>query len=53
MRDLDEIIIIKKMEDTRDIFEGRVTQSYRFTFQISSGTYILRRADKHDVLDNS
>jgi mRNA interferase RelE/StbE len=24
---------IKKMKDPRDIWEGRITQSYRFTFQ--------------------
>lgn len=31
------------------IFEARVTQGYRFTFQIVSGTYILRRIGAHDI----
>ncbi len=32
-----------------DIWYARVTQSYRFTFQISGNTYILRRIGKHDI----
>ncbi|MEK7560450.1 MAG: hypothetical protein AAB539_00650 [Patescibacteria group bacterium] len=41
---------LKKMEDPRDIWEGRVTQSYRFTFQIVGDLYLLRRIGTHDIL---
>jgi len=41
---------IKKMQDPRNIWEGRVTESYRFTFQIEEGTYILRKVGTHDLL---
>ena len=41
---------IKKMQDSRYIWEGRVAQSYRFTFQIESDTYIMRRIGTHDML---
>lgn len=41
---------IKKMNDPRNIWEGRVTASYRFTFQIERDVYILRRVGTHDTL---
>ena len=41
---------IKKMEDPRNIWEGRVTRSYRFTFQIKEDLYVLRRIGTHDIL---
>lgn len=41
---------IKKMQDPRDIWEGRITKGYRFTFQIEGDTCILRRLGTHDVL---
>jgi mRNA-degrading endonuclease RelE of RelBE toxin-antitoxin system len=41
---------IKKMEDPREIWEGRISKSYRFTFQIHEDTYILRRLGTHDIL---
>lgn len=41
---------IKKMADPRNIWEGRITRSYRFTFQIEGDTYILRRIGTHDIL---
>ena len=41
---------IKKMEGQEDIWELRVSYSYRLTFQISGDTYILRRVGTHDVL---
>ncbi len=43
---------IKKMKDPRNIWEGRATESYRFTFQIEKDTYILRRVGTHDILKN-
>lgn len=41
---------VKKMNDPRDIWEARATESYRFTFQIKKDTYILRRVGTHDIL---
>ncbi len=41
---------IKKMKDPRDIWEARVSESYRFTFQITEDTYTLRAVGTHDVL---
>jgi len=41
---------IKKMHDPREIWEGRITRGYRFTFQIKSDLYILRRVGAHDIL---
>lgn len=43
---------LKKMKDPRDIWEGRITLSYRFTFQIAEDAYILRQVGTHDVLRN-
>lgn len=41
----------KKMQDPRDIWEGRVTKGYRFTFQIQEDIYFLRRIGTHDLLN--
>lgn len=38
------------MEDPRDIWEGRVSRDYRFTFQIIGDIYLMRRIGTHDVL---
>ena len=43
---------IKKMEGAQDIWEGRITKGYRFTFQVRHDTYILRRIGTHDILGN-
>lgn len=43
---------IKKMKDPREIWEGRVTESYRFTFQIQEDIFILRKVGAHDILKN-
>jgi mRNA-degrading endonuclease RelE of RelBE toxin-antitoxin system len=43
---------IKKMDDPRGIWEGRITRSYRFTFHVEKDTYILRRVGTHDILKN-
>jgi mRNA interferase RelE/StbE len=43
---------IKKMQDPRRIWECRVTESYRFTFQIENDVYILRKIGTHDMLRN-
>ncbi|GFP25096.1 hypothetical protein HKBW3S25_00546 [Candidatus Hakubella thermalkaliphila] len=39
---------LKKIKGIKDIWEGRITRDYRFTFQIDGDTYILRRIGKHD-----
>ena len=44
---------IKKMKDPREIWEGRVTESYRFTFQIQEDTYVFRKVGSHDILKNN
>ena len=41
---------IKKMEGAQDIWEGRISKIYRFTFQVRHDTYILRRIGTHDIL---
>jgi len=41
---------IKKMQDPRNIWEGRVSGSYRFTFQVEGDTYIMRKIGSHDIL---
>jgi len=41
---------IKKMQDPRDIWEGRSTKGYRFTFQMEGEICILRRLGTHDIL---
>ena len=46
------LLHVKKMNDPRNIWEGRVTDSYRFTFQIKGDTCFLRRIGTHDMLRN-
>ena len=41
---------IKKMQDPRNIWEGSVTESYRFTFQIEGDMYSIRKVGTHDIL---
>jgi mRNA-degrading endonuclease RelE of RelBE toxin-antitoxin system len=41
---------IKKMQDPRDIWEGRITKGYRFTFQMEGDVCLLRRLGTHDIL---
>lgn len=41
---------LKKTEGWEGIWEGRVSQGYRFTFVVSGDTYILRRVGPHDIL---
>ncbi len=40
----------KKMEGTEDIWELRVTQSHRITYQRIPGGIFLRRVGTHDIL---
>lgn len=43
---------IKKIEGYQKIWEGRINQGCRFTFQIEDDTYIIRRAGPHSILKN-
>lgn len=38
-----------KMEGHRDIWEGRITDDYRFTFSIEGDLYKLRRIGTHEI----
>lgn len=39
---------VRKIEGTTDIYEGRVDQKYRFSFQFEGEDKILRNVDNHD-----
>ena len=41
---------VKKIKGHPNIWEGRVTKSYRFTFQISGEIYLFRRIGTHDII---
>lgn len=41
---------IKKMRGKKDIWEGRISDDYRFTFKIEEEFYILRTIGTHDIL---
>jgi mRNA-degrading endonuclease RelE of RelBE toxin-antitoxin system len=41
---------LKKMKGFPDIWEGRITKNYRFTFQIQGRIYILRKIGTHNIL---
>lgn len=41
---------LKKMQDPRNIWEGRITKGYRFTCQWQGDACILRRLGTHDIL---
>lgn len=43
---------LKKMEGHFDLWEGRITKGYRFTFKIVGDAYVLRRIGPHDILKN-
>jgi mRNA-degrading endonuclease RelE of RelBE toxin-antitoxin system len=40
---------IKKMQDPRNIWRGKITEGYRFTFQMEENCYIFRRIGPHDI----
>ena len=41
---------LKKMQGSGNIWEARITESYRFTFQIEENNYILRKIGTHKIL---
>ncbi len=43
---------VKKMEGGRGIWEMRITDNYRMTFQMVGDAATLRRVGTHDVLRN-
>lgn len=43
---------IKGIRGTAPIYEARITQRYRMTFQIQGEFYILRKVGPHSVLEN-
>ena len=40
----------KKMSGYEKVWEARVTQGYRFTFEIYNDSYLLRKVGRHDIL---
>jgi len=40
---------IKKMKGFEGIWEGRISRSYRFTFQMEEDAYILRKVGTHEI----
>lgn len=40
----------KRMKGTPGVWELRVSQGYRLTYQIDGDLYVLRRVGTHDVL---
>jgi len=42
----------KKMAGQKDIFEIRISQNYRMTYQRSGNTAYLRKIGTHDLLRN-
>jgi len=43
-------LLVKRIQGTKDRWEGSVTMSYRFTFQFSENTLIFRAIGTHDIL---
>ena len=43
---------IKRIEGTKDKWEGSVSMKYRFTFEIQEKTIIFRAIGTHDILIN-
>lgn len=39
-----------KVQGLKDIWEGRITKEYRFTFQIIKDIYLIRRVGKHNEI---
>ncbi len=41
---------VKRIQGTKDRWEGSITMKYRFTFQITGGTVIFRTIGTHKIL---
>ena len=44
---------IKRIQGTKDKWEGSVTMKYRFTFEIHEETILFRAIGTHDILGRS
>jgi mRNA interferase RelE/StbE len=44
---------VKRIQGTKDRWEGSVTMKYRFTFHIDESTAIFRTIGTHDILKRS
>jgi mRNA-degrading endonuclease RelE of RelBE toxin-antitoxin system len=44
---------VRKIQGTDNIYEGRVDQKYRFSFQFEGEDKILRNVDNHDECLNN
>jgi len=44
---------VKKIQGTRDIWEGTINKNFRFTFCLSENSVVFRRIGTHDILDKS
>jgi mRNA-degrading endonuclease RelE of RelBE toxin-antitoxin system len=42
---------VKRIQGTKDRWEGSVTKKYRFTFQFSEKTVLFRAIGTHDILN--
>lgn len=42
-------LFLKKLKGYENMWEGRITQQYRFTFSVTGDTYTLRRIGSHDI----
>ena len=42
---------VKKIKGHPNIWEGRITKQYRFTFQIIEDLWLLRRIGTHSILN--
>ena len=43
---------VKKVKGYYNVWEGRITKSYRFTFEIKKEIYFVRRCGTHSILNN-
>jgi mRNA-degrading endonuclease RelE of RelBE toxin-antitoxin system len=43
---------MKKIKGYKDLWEGRITLHYRFTFKIVGATCLLRRIGTHEIYKN-
>ena len=44
-------VYAKKMKGKGNIWEGRITRDYRFTFEVIGDLYKLRRIGPHNILN--
>jgi len=41
---------IKKLKGRRELWWGKITRGYRFTFQVEGEFFLFRRIGPHDIL---